>query len=87
GPYRWIRHPLYAFALLELLMLALLADSWFLLTFPIIGFVVFRLIIIPREEANLVYAFGERYEAYQRRSGALIPRLQIDVESKREKDA
>jgi protein-S-isoprenylcysteine O-methyltransferase Ste14 len=27
GPYRWIRHPLYAFSLLELFSLALLADS------------------------------------------------------------
>ena len=75
GPYRWIRHPLYAVALLLLLLLALLADSWFLLLFPLVGFFVFRWIVIPREEANLIKVFGEQYEAYRRRTGALIPRM------------
>jgi protein-S-isoprenylcysteine O-methyltransferase Ste14 len=75
GPYRWIRHPLYAFALLLLLSLALLASNWFLLLFPCIGLVVFRFIVIPREEANLIKVFGEQYEEYQRRTGALFPRF------------
>ena len=75
GPYRWIRHPLYAVALLLLLLLALLADSWFLLLFPLVGFFVFRWIVIPREEANLIKVFGEQYEAYRRRTGALFPRI------------
>ena len=75
GPYRWIRHPLYAFALLLLFSLALLASNWFLLLFPCIGFVVFRFIVIPREEANLIKVFGEQYEEYRRHTGALIPRF------------
>ena len=77
GPYRWIRHPLYAFALLELFSLALLADSWFLFSFPCIVFVVFRWFVIPREEANLIKVFGEAYEEYRRRTGALVPRLRL----------
>jgi protein-S-isoprenylcysteine O-methyltransferase Ste14 len=79
GPYRWIRHPLYSVALLLLLLLALLADSWFLLIFPLVGFFVFRWIVIPREEANLIKVFGEQYEAYRRRTGALFPRLQTQM--------
>ncbi len=75
GPYRWIRHPLYAFALLELFSLALLADNWFLFSFPCIAFAVFRLIVIPREEANLIKVFGKEYEDYRHRTGALVPRL------------
>ena len=75
GPYRWIRHPLYAFALLLLFSLALLASNWFLLAFPCIGLVVFRFIVIPREEVNLIKVFGEQYEEYRRRTGALIPRF------------
>jgi protein-S-isoprenylcysteine O-methyltransferase Ste14 len=77
GPYRWIRHPLYAFALFELLCLAVLASSWFLLLFPLIAFVVFRWIVIPREEANLIKVFGEQYEEYRRHTGALIPRFPL----------
>jgi len=75
GPYRWIRHPLYAFSLLELFSLALLADSWFLFSFPCIAFVLFRWFVIPREEANLIKTFGKDYEEYMRRTGALVPRL------------
>ncbi len=75
GPYRWIRHPLYAFALLELVSLALLASNWFLLSFPIIASLVFRLLVIPREEANLIKVFGKEYEDYRHRTGALVPRV------------
>lgn len=75
GPYRWIRHPLYAFALLELFCLALVADNWLLLLWPCIGGVVFSLIVIPREEANLIDAFGMQYEEYRGHTGALLPRL------------
>jgi protein-S-isoprenylcysteine O-methyltransferase Ste14 len=31
GPYRWVRHPLYASALLLLFSLSLVAGSWFIL--------------------------------------------------------
>lgn len=75
GPYRWIRHPLYAFALLELFSLALLASNWYLLSFPCIASVVFRWLVIPREEANLIKVFGKDYEDYRRRTGALVPRV------------
>ena len=77
GPYRWIRHPLYAVALLELFSLALLASNWYLLSFPCIGAVIFRWVIIPREEANLIKVFGNEYEDYKRRTGALVPRVRL----------
>jgi protein-S-isoprenylcysteine O-methyltransferase Ste14 len=77
GPYRWIRHPLYAFALLELFALALVASSWFLFIFPCIVGIVFRLFVIPREEANLIKLFGKRYEEYIQHTGALFPLIKI----------
>ena len=40
-------------------------------------FVVFRWFVIPREEANLIKVFGETYEEYRRRTGALVPRLRL----------
>ena len=75
GPYRWIRHPLYAFTLLWLFSLALLASNWLLLLWPCISIVVFSLVVIPREEANLIQTFGKQYEEYRERTGALLPRL------------
>jgi protein-S-isoprenylcysteine O-methyltransferase Ste14 len=65
GPYRWIRHPLYAFALLELFALALIASIWFLFIFPCIAIIVFRLLVIPR------------YEEYIHHTGALFPLIKI----------
>ncbi len=77
GPYRWIRHPLYAFALLELFALALVASNWFLFIFPCIVAIVFRLFVIPIEEANLIKLFGKRYEDYRQHTGALFPLINI----------
>jgi protein-S-isoprenylcysteine O-methyltransferase Ste14 len=75
GPYRWIRHPLYAVALVELLSLALIAGSWYLLLLACAGILVFRIAVIPKEEENLVRAFGNAYQEYKRHTGALLPRL------------
>ncbi|TFH34829.1 MAG: isoprenylcysteine carboxylmethyltransferase family protein [Anaerolineales bacterium] len=75
GPYRWIRHPLYASALLVLFSLSLVASSWFLLLYSLAALVVFRVIVIPVEEEQLTKTFGEAYRGYQSHSGALFPRL------------
>jgi protein-S-isoprenylcysteine O-methyltransferase Ste14 len=75
GPYRWVRHPLYAGALTELLLLGLLASNWFMLALWALGVLAFRFIVIPKEEGNLIKVFGEAYREYQKRTGALIPRL------------
>ncbi len=75
GPYRWIRHPLYAGALLELFLLGILAGNWFMLALWALGAFVFRFVVIPKEEANLTRVFGDEYKEYMGRTGALLPRL------------
>ena len=75
GPYRWVRHPLYAGALLEFLSLALVGESWWLFVLVCVAAVLFRFVVIPKEEENLVAAFGREYEEYRRRTGALFPRV------------
>lgn len=75
GPYRWVRHPLYGVALLEILALSLMAVNWFMALLGFIGALVFRCIIIPIEEANLIVAFDGEYEQYRMRTGALAPRF------------
>jgi protein-S-isoprenylcysteine O-methyltransferase Ste14 len=75
GPYRWVRHPLYASALLLLLSLSLVASNWFLLGYVVLALVVFRLLVIPAEEERLIEAFGEAYQEYQGHTGALAPKI------------
>ena len=75
GPYRWVRHPLYATALLMLGSFSILAANWFIFAYSILALATFRFIVIPAEEAKLIEAFGEDYRKYQEQAGALTPRL------------
>ena len=72
GPYRWIRHPMYASALGISLGLALLVQSWiFLCVFAV--YLVLILALIPREEKALLQAYGESYAAYRGKTKKLVP--------------
>jgi protein-S-isoprenylcysteine O-methyltransferase Ste14 len=75
GPYRYVRHPMYsAFALLFSGMFLLSAN----VLLGILGGVIFFFLVFsrtPREEAQLAERFGEAYEAYRARTGALWPKF------------
>lgn len=73
GPYRWIRHPLYTGALVFIFSLCLVFEDWVIFFISLAGLLAFRLLIIPAEEEKLLETFGEDYECYQSRTGALFP--------------
>jgi len=75
GPYRWIRHPIYAAFLLILGSLLLISANWFIggLWIGMTGLDVAARIRI--EEGMMIDQFGEGYRAYMRRTGRLFPRL------------
>ncbi len=73
GPYRWIRHPMYAFGLIWFLAIVLLTASWFIAVAGAAGF-SFLVIRCRREETNLIEKFGDEYRAYMRRTGRFFPR-------------
>ena len=73
GPYNWVRHPLYGTALLLLFSISLVLGSWIIVGYTLAGILAFRLLVIPAEEKQLLNAFGEEYECYQSRTGALLP--------------
>jgi len=75
GPYRFVRHPLYA-AWIWLLLpgAALTLDLPLLLSAsPVMYFVTSQ--FLPREEATLEAEFGDEYEAYRDEVNALVPTL------------
>lgn len=74
GPYRWIRHPLYATGGLLLLGVGLVASNWLILGLAMLALLLIRLVVIPREEAALVARFGALYRDYMATTGALLPR-------------
>jgi protein-S-isoprenylcysteine O-methyltransferase Ste14 len=72
GPYKLIRHPMYAAALAISLGLACLIQSVALFSVFCI-YLVLILLLVLMEEEKLQKAYGEQYVSYQRKTGALIP--------------
>lgn len=73
GPYRYVRHPMYAAFFLTGVGFFLLAANALigLLWVGLVGLYIARR--IPVEEAGLVARFGERYRAYAARTPAIAP--------------
>ena len=75
GPYAWVRHPLYSFALPFLTGLAIMAANWFIFATALLSIIAIARQRVPAEEAMLLEAFGEEYRRYMERTGKLLPRL------------
>jgi protein-S-isoprenylcysteine O-methyltransferase Ste14 len=73
GPYRYIRHPSYAGALITITGLGLALGNWAGLIALLGCMVVAYGYRIPIEESALVDALGEPYRKYVRRTRRLIP--------------
>ena len=74
GPFRFVRHPLYAIGVFLLTPgVCVMFRSWLVLTTPVVMFVAAR-VLVAREEASLANHFGERWNAYRDQTGALAPR-------------
>ena len=75
GPYRWLRHPLYTVGIALFLGIALMAANWFILLWAVVALIAVRLVVVPREEAQLVARFGDDYRRYRTGTGSLVPSL------------
>jgi protein-S-isoprenylcysteine O-methyltransferase Ste14 len=75
GPYRWIRHPLYAFWLPVMMGWGLAVSSWFIIVSGTILIFVLAAVRVPREEAMMLQGFGESYRDYMTRTGRFVPPL------------
>lgn len=75
GPYRWVRHPLYTVGIALFVSIALMAANWFIFLWAVVALMALRVVVIPREEAHLVAAFGDEYRQYCSGTGSLLPSL------------
>ena len=75
GPYRRVRHPLYALECAFLVSIALATASWIVLGFACAGILTIRLVVIPHEEAYMLERFGRTYRQYRKKTGLLFPNL------------
>ena len=75
GPYRWVRHPIYA-SMLGMLLATGVAWSWWpLLLIALAIFLVGTEIRVRAEDRLLAERFGESFAAYRSRVPAYIPFL------------
>ena len=75
GPYRFVRHPIYAGgALLFGFGLALILNSWIFLLWPILACFTWSA-LVRKEEKMMGAVFGEEYKRYAARTGRLLPRF------------
>lgn len=75
GPYRYIRHPIYAgFILLHIGVTVALAN-WFIIVLYNGGLAILLIERIPREERVLQAYFGAAWEQYAHSRGRFFPKL------------
>ena len=74
GPYRIVRHPIYASVLLLGLGLGLIFFSWIQILI-VVASTPFWWLECKREEEEMSSEFGEAYAEYQERTSMLIPGL------------
>lgn len=75
GPYRFVRHPVYAGGvLLAGIGITLILNSWIILPFPALLFATYSG-LVREEEAMMTEVFGETYKRYAARTGRLFPRV------------
>ena len=75
GPYRRIRHPIYAAFLLILGSTLLITSNWLIGGLWILGASIDIRDRIVYEEKAMLARFGEAYRSYMNKTGGLVPRL------------
>jgi protein-S-isoprenylcysteine O-methyltransferase Ste14 len=75
GIYNHIRHPQMVGEMPWFVIIALFINSLFLTIWAIIMIIIVTPIVIHYEEKDLIKRFGDKYREYQKRTGAILPRI------------
>ena len=75
GPYRWIRHPIYAGFISIMVLVLLLSANWVLGLSGLLLVTSIAVARIPTEERELGERFGGAWTSYREHTGLLLPRL------------
>jgi len=75
GPYRWVRHPIYAAFIAIMCLVLVLSANWVLGGSGLLLVSSIAAVRIPIEERELAERFGSRWNEYAVRTGLLLPRF------------
>lgn len=74
GPFRRIRHPIYAFSILLMVCTAIVLPTWPMLIVAVIQITLYNA-KARNEERHLLKSHGEEYARYVERTGRFVPRF------------
>lgn len=80
GPYRFVRNPMAIAGVGQGFAIGLMFQSVPLLTYAILGALVWHFVVRPFEERDMNHRFGDAYLRYQQRVSCWIPTLPRDVQ-------
>lgn len=83
GPYRFIRHPMYAAIALIGIGVSLLSANLLVILAHMLSIISMYLVRVSDEEKMMIEKFGDEYREYMRRTGRLIPKLSILIDKNR----
>lgn len=73
GPYRWIRNPMAVSGIVQGAAVGLILQSWLVVTYAVVGSLVWNYAIRPHEESDLLERFGEEFRQYRDTVRCWIP--------------
>ncbi len=74
GPYRFVRNPMAVAGITQGVAVGLIASSWLVVVYALVGSAIWNWAIRPHEERDLAERFGEEFESYRQRVSCWIPR-------------
>lgn len=75
GPYKFIRHPMYAAIFIIGIGISFLSSNWIVALSYMLPVICMYLIRIADEEKMMIDQFGDEYREHMTRTGRLIPKL------------
>jgi len=75
GIYNHIRHPQALGEWPTFVALGFFVNSWFLVILSAVWIVIYTPLMVYFEEKDLIRRFGDSYREYQKRTGALFPKI------------
>lgn len=75
GPYRFVRNPMALAGIVQGAAVGLIASSWLVVLYALLGSLVWNHVVRPHEEADLERRFGPEFTAYRDAVRCWLPRL------------
>ena len=75
GPYKYVRHPMYAGFWLWSLFQGLLLDNWMVFVVGLISFSLLYFVRVGKEEEMMVKEFGDEYREYMEKVPRMVPKF------------